>query len=310
MGIGSILKKQMVQLAPGMPEMDSALFVWACIGDAKTQKIIFELMKINNRTAKKAVWVLCNTTDVLEKETFNAFPEILPIGPLLASNRLGKSMGHFWPEESDCLTWLDKQPPQSVIYVAFGSFTVFDQTQFHELALGLELTNRPFLWVVRPDLTDQDTDNAYPTGFKNRIQGRGRLASWTPQQNVLSHPSIACFLSHCGWNSTMEGLSNGIPFLCWPYFADQFLDQTYICDIWKVGLGFNKNKCGIIEREEIKNKIDQLLSNGKFRARALELKAKIMESVRENGSSGKNFSTVINWIKDQSAANTPAVNDF
>ncbi|KAF5957554.1 hypothetical protein HYC85_004779 [Camellia sinensis] len=98
------------------------------------------------------------------------------------------------------------------------------------------------------------------------------MVGWAPQQKVLGHPSVACFLSHCGWNSTMVGLSNGIPFLCWPYFAYQFLNQNYICDVWKVGLRFNHDESGIIKQEEIKDKVEQLLSNKTIKARALDLK--------------------------------------
>ncbi|GFY86982.1 UDP-Glycosyltransferase superfamily protein [Actinidia rufa] len=194
-------------------------------------------------------------------------------GPLLASNRLGKSAGYFWLEDSTCLQWLDQQPAHSVIYVAFGSFTVFDRNQFQELALGLELTNRPFLWVARPDITE-GTDDPYPKGFKDRTAKHGRMVGWAPQQMVLSHPSIACFITHCGWNSTVEGISNGTPFLCWPYFADQFFNQSYICDVWKVGLGFNRDESGIIKQAEIKDKVEQLLCDKTFRARALHLKEK------------------------------------
>ncbi|PRQ53398.1 putative hexosyltransferase [Rosa chinensis] len=57
------------------------------------------------------------------------------------------------------------------------------------------------------------------------------MVGWAPQQKVLVHPSIACFLSHCGRNSILEGLSNGVSFLCWPYFVDQFLNKSYVCDI-------------------------------------------------------------------------------
>nr|GEZ75554.1 putative UDP-glucuronosyl/UDP-glucosyltransferase [Tanacetum cinerariifolium] len=81
-------------------------------------------------------------------------------------------------------------------------------------------------------LISGSTDHIYPNGFMDRIGSRGKIVSWAPQQEVLNHPSagkIACFMSHCGWNSTMEGVSNGVPFLCWPYFFDQFLDATYIC---------------------------------------------------------------------------------
>ncbi|KAK6117420.1 hypothetical protein DH2020_048829 [Rehmannia glutinosa] len=86
------------------------------------------------------------------------------------------------------------------------------RTQFEELALGLELTNRPFLWVVRQDIA-ADMDEAYPKGFKDSVHNRGRMVSWAPQQQVLSHPSVACFVSHCGWNSAIEGVSNGVPFV-------------------------------------------------------------------------------------------------
>ena len=99
------------------------------------------------------------------------------------------------------MSWLDQQPHGSVLYVAFGSFTHFDQNQFNELALGLDLTNRPFLWVVR-----QDNKRVYPNEF---LGSKGKIVGWAPQQKVLNHPAIACFLTHCGWNSTMEGLSKG-----------------------------------------------------------------------------------------------------
>jgi UDP:flavonoid glycosyltransferase YjiC (YdhE family) len=286
----------MIQLAPTMPAMDTANFVWACLGDFTTQKIIFDLMVKTNEAAKMADRIISNSAYDLEPGAFSLAPNILPIGPLLASNRLGDQLGYFWPEDSTCLKWLDQQPPKSVVYVAFGSFTVFDKTQFQELAQGLELSSGSFLWVVRPDITTE-TNDAYPEGFQERVATRGRMVGWAPQQKVLSHPSISCFLSHCGWNSTMEGVSNGVPFLCWPYFADQFLNETYICDVWKVGLKFDKNKCGIITREEIKNKVETVISDEKIKARAAELKRLAMQNVGEAGYSSENFKNFIEWIK-------------
>ncbi|CAI9777429.1 unnamed protein product [Fraxinus pennsylvanica] len=187
-----------------------------------------------------------------------------------------------------CLAWLDQQPQNSVIYVAFGSFTVFDHNQFQELALGLELINRPFSWVVRQNITE-DVHNAYPTGFEERVHGWGHVVSWAPQQKVLSHPSVACFISHCGWNSTIEGISNGVPFLCWPYFTDQIFNTTYICDYLKIGLELNKDDNGIIRREEIKDKLERVLGEEGFKERVLDLQAKILDSVREGGSSDQNL---------------------
>ena len=214
----------------------------------------------------------------------------------MASNRHGNSAGNFWPEDQTCLEWLNQQPPCSVIYVAFGSSTIFNQTQFQELALGLELSNMPFLWVVRPDSTDGKND-AYPEGFQDRVATQGQIVGWAPQQKVLGHPSVACFLSHCGWNSTVEGVNNGVPFLCWPYFADQFINETYICDVWKIGLGFNPDENGIITRKEIKNKVGQLLGDEKFRSRALNLKEIAIDSVKEGGPSHNNFKNFVEWLK-------------
>ncbi|XP_040370239.1 UDP-glycosyltransferase 83A1 [Rosa chinensis] len=291
---GSALKSQMINLAPNMPTMKTEELAWLTIGDITTQKIVFQVMLSSNKTVKLADWVVCNSAFDLEPGAFTLAPQILPIGPLLASNRHDNSAGNFWPPDSTCLEWLDQQAPCSVIYVAFGSFTIFDQTQFQELALALELSNRPFMWVVRPDICET---TPYPEGYEERVGSKGLMVGWAPQQKVLSHPSIACFLSHCGWNSTLEGLSNGVPFLCWPYFADQFLDESYICNVWKVGLKFDKNESGIIPKGEINNKVEQLLGDENFRARASKLKEMAMTSVKEGGRSNKIFKNFIEWMK-------------
>ncbi|KAK1383541.1 UDP-glycosyltransferase 83A1 [Heracleum sosnowskyi] len=293
---GTVRKHQMISLSADMPAISTENMVWACFPDLETQKSVFNVILKTNEFVKLADFIICNSAYELEPAAFTLFPNLLSIGPLIATNQLGKQVGHFWPEDSTCLTWLNQQPVSSVIYVAFGSFTVFDPVQFHELALGLEQTNMPFLWVVRPDMTDA-MNEAYPKGFIDRIGSRGRMVGWAPQEKVLRHPSVACFLTHCGWNSTIEGVSNGMPFLCWPYFADQFLNKSYICDVWKVGMGFDKDECGIIRQGEIKNKVEHLLCDKQYKARALDLKDKVVNSVHEQGCSNKNLSSVIDWMK-------------
>ncbi|XP_058070360.1 UDP-glycosyltransferase 83A1-like [Magnolia sinica] len=289
-------KHKMIKLSPTMPMMKTEHLFWLCINDNNVQQSLFRYANHINRALESADWLLCNSFHEIEQSAFELVPNILPIGPLQAGRRLGRLEGNFWREDSTCLSWLDKQPSCSVIYVAFGSFTVFDQCQFQELALGLELSGHPFLWVVRPDLTDGSSD-AYPDGFKERVADRSLIVGWSPQQKVLAHPSIGCFLSHCGWNSTMEGLSNGVPFLCWPYFTDQFLNKTYISDFWKVGLGFIPDGNGIIPREEIKGKLNELLGDEGIRARSLELKEMARKQVGEGGSSLKNFNSFIEAMK-------------
>ena len=293
-GIAGIpTQKQVIQPLPGMPAMDTAYISWYRIGDSASQKIFFKYTQQYMQTLKFADWWLCNTVPELEPVTFSLAPKLLPIGPLMSSKHTEDTVGQFWKVDHSCLSWLDQQQPCSVVYVAFGSFTVFDPTQFKELALGLELTNRPFLWVVRPDILNRSR-NAYTNEFQGT---HGKIIGWAPQTKVLNHPAIACFISHCGWNSSIEGVSNGVPFLCWPYFADQFLDRIYICDVWKVGLGFELDENGIVLREEVKRKVDQLLGDEGIRARSLELKKMLMNNIADNGQSSKNFNNFIQWLK-------------
>lgn len=266
--------------------MDESNIPWSCLGDSNSQKRIFHYVIKSIEHSKLADWWLSNTAYDVEPVALSMAPKLLPIGPLLESQSHGDSGAQFWAQDHSCLTWLDTQPPRSVIYVAFGSTADHDETQFHELALGLELTGRPFLWVVRPGVSKLHKDE-YP---------RGKIFTWVPQQKVLSHPSIACFVSHCGWNSTLEGLSNGVPFLCWPYFADQIFNMCYICDIWRVGLRFDPDENGVVLGEEVRRKVEQVLGDENIRTRALELKEMARENIAEGGQSSKNFNDFVKWL--------------
>ncbi|PON83482.1 UDP-glucuronosyl/UDP-glucosyltransferase [Trema orientale] len=297
-------KEKINQLPAGIPDMEN--IEWN-LGDLDTMRITTEYMLKVLLASKTTDWWLCNTIYDIEPAALSLLPKLLPIGPLRANETTGPgdiSGSQFWAEDNSCLSWLDQQKPCSVIYVAFGSFTVHDQGQFHELALGLELTSRPFLWVVRPGFISKlGQDDAFDPdelqSNKKNNNNIGKIVNWAPQQKVLGHPSIACFVSHCGWNSTIEGLSNGVPFLCWPYFADQIPNKRYICDIWKVGLGFESNKKGIISSEEVKNKVDQLLGDVDIRRRSLELKEMVLKNIAEDGQSSMNFNNFIQWLEKE-----------
>lgn len=150
---------------------------------------------------------------------------------------------------------------------------------------------------MRQDITP-GIEEGYPLGFVERVKNRGKMVNWAPQQRVLAHASVACFLSHCGWNSIVEGLSNGLPFLCCPYFADQFLNQSYILDHWGTGLGFERDEGGIIRKEEIRVKVEELLSDESYKLNALKLQVKARASVEGGGSSKENLLKFVDWIKD------------
>uniref|UniRef100_J3N1R7 Glycosyltransferase n=1 Tax=Oryza brachyantha TaxID=4533 RepID=J3N1R7_ORYBR len=292
------LTQETFQLSPDMPVMNPAHLAWNCIGNDEGQELLFRYLLAGVRAVDECDYILCNSFRGAEAATFARFPKIVPVGPLLTGERPGKPVGHFWrPEEDACMDWLDAQPARSVVYVAFGSFTMFDRRQFQELALGLELTGRPFLWVVRPDIVHGDV-HEYPEGFLDRTaSGRGKLVSWAPQQRVLAHPAVACFVSHCGWNSTMEGIRNGVPLVAWPYFADQFVNRAYICDIWRIGVqAVADGKSGVITKEHIAGRVEEVMGDAGMRKRVEALMAAAHESVQEGGCSHGNFDMFVEAI--------------
>ncbi|XP_044476840.1 UDP-glycosyltransferase 83A1-like [Mangifera indica] len=261
---------------------------WSFPLDQKMQKLLFEAMCTVEQIIKISNWVLSNSFYELDSTSCDLVPKLLPIGPLLALNNSRHLAGSFWPEDSTCLSWLDEQPLGSVIYVALGSTGTINQQQFDELALGLESSGQPFLWVVRSDLMI-GSDAQFPGAFKEQIAGRGKMVEWAPQEKVLAHRSVACFVSHCGWNSTLEGLSMGVPFLCWPFFVDQIQNKNYVCEAWKIGFELTRDENGIVTRHEIETKVRKLLNDESIKGNALKLKEMAKRSLAEGGSSFENF---------------------
>ncbi|KAL5095818.1 hypothetical protein RYX36_000145 [Vicia faba] len=278
-------KPQEIQLSPNMPMMDTRNFPWKA-----HDKILFDHITQEITTIDLGHWWICNTSYNLEHATFSISQKILSIGPLMSSDNNKSSL---WQEDTTCLDWLDKQKPQSVIYVSFGSLAVMNQNQFNELALGLDLVNKPFLWVVRPS-NDNKVNYAYPNEF---VGTKGKIVGWAPQNKILNHPSMACFVTHCGWNSTIETVYCGVPFLCWPFAGDQFVNKSYICDVWKVGFELNKDENGLVSRQEIKKKVEELLGDQGIQERSFKLKELTLDNIVEEGHSSKNLQNFINWAK-------------
>ncbi|XP_074322924.1 UDP-glycosyltransferase 83A1-like [Apium graveolens] len=293
---GSAVGNELICLSEELPLLKSSELTWSSPGNPTAQKFVLDLCLDVKQVAKNASIVLCNTCYELDSFSCAIIPNILPIGPLPAIKNLNPSSGTFSSHDLTCLIWLDKQPSNSVIYVAFGSTTVFSQKQFNEVALGLELSGHSFLWVVRPNIVNGSFPE-YPIDFLERTAGRGKIVEWAPQEEILAHTSISCFFSHCGWNSTMEGLTHGVPFLCWPYMWDQFYNKNYIRDMWKVGLSLEHDEDGMISRHEIKTKIDNLLTNHGIKTNALKLMEDAKKSVTEGGSSYENFESLIKYLK-------------
>ncbi|XP_066386109.1 UDP-glycosyltransferase 83A1-like [Miscanthus floridulus] len=289
-------RQETFQFAPGMPPLHTSQLPWDNAGAPEGQPAIFQLVIRNNEAKDLAEVIVCNSFRDAEPGAFKLYPDVMPIGPLLADRQFQRPVGQFLLEDTGCLEWLDAQADRSVVYVAFGSFTVFNPRQFEELALGLELAGRPFLWVVRPDFA-AGLSKAWLDEFRDRVGGRGMIVSWCPQQQVLAHRAVACFVSHCGWNSTLEGMRNAVPFLCWPYFTDQFLNESYICNVWRTGLAVAPGPDGVVAKEELSGKLERVLGDDGIRERVSALRDAACRSIAEGGSSHDNFKKFVDLLK-------------
>ena len=288
------------EIAPNMPPMYTSHMPWSIDGAAEGQEVSFRLVSRNTQATSLAEIIVCNSFLDAEAAAFERFPNIVPIGPLSADQEFRKPVGQFLAEDAGCLKWLDAHPDGSVVYVAFGSFTIFDPRQFRELGEGLELTGRPFLWVVRPDFTTGGLSKAWFDEFTHRVavNGRGIIVSWCPQQQVLAHRAVACFVSHCGWNSTMEGVRNGVPILCWPYFVDQFANRSYICDIWRTGLAVTPGEDGVVMKEEVAVKLGQVIGDEGIAERAGMLRDAARKCLGNGGSSYENLKRFVDLLSE------------
>lgn len=253
------------------------------------QKVFSDIAVTSLRTASRAKCTIANVFYELDPISCDLILNFLPMGPFTTGTNSSK-FGSFLPEDLTCLNWLDKQQPTSVIYVAFGSTAVVNRNQIEQLALALEQSARPFLWVL-------GSESILPSGFLARVGHCGKIVEWTSQHKVLAHSAIACFLTHCGWNSALESVSLGVPLLCWPYFADHFQVQSQICDTWQVGLRLDHDENGVRSKEEILGKIEMLLShNANFKANALKLKGLAEKSVSKGGHSFENMQKFIKLL--------------
>ncbi|PIA52099.1 hypothetical protein AQUCO_01000172v1 [Aquilegia coerulea] len=251
--------------------------------------------------ASKANGLILNTFNDLEDEVLDdiksKFPQLYTIGPLsLLSRQMPETEltlfeSNLWEQDMSCIEWLDKRDPKSVLYVNFGSLAIMTTQQLSEFAWGLANSKYPFLWIIRSDLVDEASE-VLSEVFLEEIKGRGLLIGWCPQEEVLKHRSIGCFLTHCGWNSTIESISEGVPMICWPYFAEQPTNCFYICNKWRIGMEINCDA----KREEVEVIVKELMEGAKgeeMKNTAMDFKKKAIEATRPKGSSYINFERLI-----------------
>ncbi|PKI47420.1 hypothetical protein CRG98_032255 [Punica granatum] len=160
--------------------------------------------------------------------------------------------------------------------------------------MGIANSGHPFLWIIRPDLVNGDSA-ILPPDFNEETRTRAFITAWCPQEEVLNHPSVGGFLTHCGWNSMIESMSAGVPMLCWPYFGDQQTNCKYACKDWEVGLEIDSN----VKQEEVERLMKELMEGEKgkrMKKRAKDWKRLAFEATSEHGSSSTNLDKLVREI--------------
>uniref|UniRef100_A0ACD5Z0R4 Uncharacterized protein n=1 Tax=Avena sativa TaxID=4498 RepID=A0ACD5Z0R4_AVESA len=185
------------------------------------------------------------------------------------------------------MAWLDSQPPCSVVYASYGTVADLEPTQLEEIGNGLCNSGKQFLLVVRS--VDEHT---LSEELRDKCKERGLIFSWCPQLEVLSHKATGCFLTHCGWNSTIEAITTGIPLLAMPQWTDQPTTTKYVESAWVIGVRVHRDKEGVVRKEEVERCIREVLDGVRkeeYKKSAYIWMKKAKEAMQEGGSSDKNI---------------------
>ncbi|KAH0455534.1 hypothetical protein IEQ34_015566 [Dendrobium chrysotoxum] len=277
-------------------------------------EIIMKTINEAKEVESKSYGTLMNSFYELESEYADQYCKMKGrawnVGPVSLCNKevINKSIrgGEYPASVNECLKWLDKRSVGSVVYICFGSRSFFSMEQLTEIALGLEASRHSFVWVV------QNKGNDWiPNSYEERIKDVGMMIKgWAPQLMILNHDAVGGFVTHCGWNSSLEGISVGLPMVTWPLYADQFDNEKLLVDILKVGVmvdskGYTSNVKlrPIVEAAALKEAVRKLMGDGieaeKRRRRAKELGEMAKRAVDKGGSSYEEIGNLMHELMER-----------
>ncbi|KAK8563507.1 hypothetical protein V6N13_006289 [Hibiscus sabdariffa] len=246
-------------------------------GDESWKEIIVPIIE----AGQASYGVVINTFEELESAFIKEYKKVKKawcIGPVSLSHKdewdKAERGNKASINEQQCLKWLDSQESGSVIYACLGSISTVKCPELIELGLGLEASNKPFIWVLRGNNTTLNEVEKWmeEDGFEERTKGRGLVVKgWAPQAS---------------------------PLITLPLLADQFSNEKLAVQVLKIGvsLGIEKptnigdEKSGfLLKKEEVQNAIHQLMDDGnegmERRRRAKEFGEKAKKAVEVGGSS-------------------------
>ncbi|EXC17291.1 UDP-glucose flavonoid 3-O-glucosyltransferase 7 [Morus notabilis] len=281
-----------------------------------------KLMKSAEEAGRRSYGMVVNSFYELEPVYADHYRKVLGnkawhIGPVSLCNKNASEKARRGKEsaidEHECLKWLDSKKPNSVIYICFGTNSSFSASQLQEIATGLEASGQNFIWVVRKAKEkDQEKENSeeewLPEGYEKRVEGKGLIIrGWAPQVLILDHEAVGGFVTHCGWNSVLEGISAGLPMVTWPIFAEQFYNEKLITEVLRTGVGVGAQKWirfvgDYVKSEQIERALKEIMigeRSGEMRSRAKEIKEMALRAVEEGGSSYTDLGNLIEELKSR-----------
>ncbi|XP_019165282.1 PREDICTED: scopoletin glucosyltransferase-like [Ipomoea nil] len=283
---------------------------------SEVENTMSEFMRSVRGSEEKSYGVIFNSFYELEPDYAEHYKNVLgrrawSVGPLSLYNRdvedkaeRGKKSAI---DEHECLKWLDSKNPHSVVYICFGSVANFAPSQLHEMAMGIEDSGMDFVWVIRNKREeDNGSEKWMPEGFEERTKGKGLIIrGWAPQVVILDHPAVGAFVTHCGWNSTLEGVCGGVPMVTWPVFAEQFINEKLMTDILRTGTGVGSKEwkrldSDGVKREAIAEAIKKVMigeESEEMRSRAKVMKDKAKKAIEEGGSSYLGLSSLLDELR-------------
>nr|QLF98871.1 2-hydroxyflavanone C-glycosyltransferase [Pistia stratiotes] len=283
----------------------------------------------NGAAVLQADGVLVNTFEALEGDILSALnagtvlpglPPVIAIGPQ-EPLKLGASARPAG-EPDGWATWLDAQPPKSVLYVAFGNRTALSTVQIRELGKGLEKSGCRFLWVVKSKIVDKDEsvelDELLGEGYLERVGDRGMVAkSWVDQEEVLAHPSVGGFLSHGGCSSSQEAILHGVRSLNWPGMGDQRMVAAQAekrgAGVWVKEWGWSsrvhREEPEPVSSEEIAKRVKELMEDDAVGEAMRRIHEEAVMGLRPGGSSYEGLRKFVALVEAKRRSSPPQVSE-